>query len=151
MRRCTARFFFLFFVLFFLLQGYVTSDSDSVHDAYASHHYVPTAEEATALALVQGETDIDSGDTYNGHLLKAVKASVRGVTMADVDRALFNSLKQRFDLGLFDPPAARVVATMSALHLPAPNQATPATSILTCHSPQACSWGADATTPRGRC
>ena len=23
--------------------------------------------------------------------------------MADVDRALFNSLKQRFDLGLFDP------------------------------------------------
>jgi len=26
--------------------------------------------------------------------------------MTDVDRALFNSLKQRFDLGLFDPPAA---------------------------------------------
>ena len=24
----------------------------------------------------------------------------------DVDRALFNSLKQRFDLGLFDPKAA---------------------------------------------
>lgn len=26
--------------------------------------------------------------------------------MEDVDRALFNSLKQRFDLGLFDAPEA---------------------------------------------
>eukprot|EP00937_MAST-01D_sp_MAST-1D-sp2_P002954 g2954.t1 len=87
-------------------EGYVTSDSDSVHDAYAAHHYVDTAEEATALALTQGQTDIDSGDTYNSNLLSAVAAGVRGLAIADVDRALYNTLKQRFDLGLFDDPAA---------------------------------------------
>lgn len=33
----------------------------------------------------------------------AVGSLCAGVTMADVDRALFNTFKQRFDLGLFDP------------------------------------------------
>ena len=64
----------------------------------------PTPEAATALALTQGQCDIDSGDTYNDHLAKAVAggAGIPAVSWEDVDRALFNSLKQRFDLGLFD-------------------------------------------------
>jgi len=94
-------------------EGYVTSDSDSVRDAYANHQYPqpnPTPEKAVALALTQGQCDINSGDTYNNYLLNAIKGgwnvSPYNVSMADVDRALFNSLKQRFDLGLFDPKDA---------------------------------------------
>ena len=87
-------------------RGYVTSDSDSVHDAWASHHYVPDSTTATALALMDGQCDIDSGDTYNSAILPAVEQSVRGLKQTDVDRAVTNSLRQRFDLGLFDPKEA---------------------------------------------
>jgi beta-glucosidase-like glycosyl hydrolase len=92
-------------------EGYVTSDSDSVRSAYECNDHCypqpnPNAAKATALALKDGQCDINSGDTYNNNLLQAVKDKVEGLTMKDVDRALFNSLKQRFDLGLFDPKAA---------------------------------------------
>ena len=46
------------------------------------------------------------GDTYDNNLLKAVAEGTRGRTIEDVDRAGYNSLKQRFDLGLFDPQDA---------------------------------------------
>ena len=97
-------------------EGYVTSDSDSVANAYqrssaggGGHSYPqpnPTAQKATALALTDGQCDINSGDTYNTNILAAIANSTddgHALAMADVDRALFNSLKQRFDLGLFDP------------------------------------------------
>jgi beta-D-xylosidase 4 len=91
-------------------EGYVTSDSDSIQNAYADHAYPqpnPDAERAVALALTKGQCDINSGDTYNNFLLSAVQGGPTvapySVSMTDVDRALFNSLKQRFDLGLFDP------------------------------------------------
>lgn len=97
-------------------EGYVTSDSDSVANAYSSsngHNYPqpdPDPERAVALALTKGQCDINSGDTYNDHLLSAVAGGPAvepySVTMEDVDRALFNSLKQRFDLGLFDPESS---------------------------------------------
>jgi len=84
-------------------EGYVTSDSDSVNNAWHDHKYVKTAQEATALALVDGECDINSGDTYFANALNAVGNRTDNLTMSAIDRALFNSLKQRFDLGLFDP------------------------------------------------
>jgi len=87
-------------------QGYVTSDSDSVNNAFNQHHYVRTGEEAVALALTKGQCDINSGDTYNKYLSKAIEQKVHNVSMTDVDRALFNTFKQRFDLGLFDPEAS---------------------------------------------
>ena len=89
--------------------GYVTSDSDSVHDAYDAHRYPPphpTAIKATALALRDGQCDVNSGDTYNDNLLLAVALRSEGLEMSDVDRALFNAFKQRFDLGLMDPKAS---------------------------------------------
>ena len=83
--------------------GYVTSDSDSVADIWTSHHYVPTAAQASCLAVRDGGCDIDSGNTYADSLLKGV--SEGHCTMADVDAALYNTMKVRFELGLFDPIA----------------------------------------------
>eukprot|EP00039_Didymoeca_costata_P017511 m.324676 g.324676 ORF g.324676 m.324676 type:complete len:878 (-) comp16544_c0_seq6:89-2722(-) len=81
--------------------GYVTSDSDSVHDAYNAHHYVATGEEASCLAVKVGACDINSGDTYNDYLLNGIQQGY--CTMQDVDDALRRSLRIRFDLGMFDP------------------------------------------------
>lgn len=100
-------------------EGYVTSDSDSVENAYApgapgkGGHGYPSAiglfarpAAAVALALTKGQCDINSGDSYNHFLLEAVEKGAENLTMADVDRALYNAFKQRFDLGLFDPKDA---------------------------------------------
>ena len=87
-------------------QGYVTSDTDSIADATTAHHYSSSAEEATALALTAGQCDINSGSTYRDSIPQALAARTRGLAMADVDRALSNALKQRFDLGLFEPHGA---------------------------------------------
>jgi hypothetical protein len=81
--------------------GYVTSDSDAVGDAWRTHHYAKTGGEASCMALRDGQCDIDSGNTFYNNLLLGVAA--KKCSMADVDRALFNSFRVRFELGLFDP------------------------------------------------
>merc|ERR1712166_92164 len=83
--------------------GYVTSDSDAVGDIYTAHHYAKTAAEASCLAIKNGQCDIDSGNTFYNGLLEGVKAG--NCSMDDVDGAVFNSLRIRFELGLFDPIA----------------------------------------------
>ena len=85
--------------------GYVTSDSDSIADAYKAHKYVPTAAEASCAGVAKGQCDIDSGNTYFDSLLEGVKAG--HCSQADVDRAVANTLKTRFELGLFDPKATQ--------------------------------------------
>ena len=87
-------------------QGYVTSDTDSIASATSDHHYTSSPEQATALGLTDGQCDVNSGATYSGNILGALKDRTENLTIADVDRALFNSFKQRFDLGLFDPKEA---------------------------------------------
>jgi beta-glucosidase-like glycosyl hydrolase len=80
--------------------GYVSSDTDAVKDAYAQHHAYPDGEAATCAALTAGRTDINSGNTYSEHLLAALAA--RKCNMSAVDAALANTLRVRFELGLFD-------------------------------------------------
>jgi len=80
--------------------GYITSDSDAVATIWADHHYVNNSEAASALAMRAG-TDIDSGSTYLNSLNQTVTSGL--LTEADVDLALYHSLKMRFELGLFDP------------------------------------------------
>ena len=80
----------------------MTSDSDSIADAWQAHHYVKSAAEASCAAVKTGYCDIDSGGTYVAGLAAGIAAG--HCTMADVDRALFHTMKVRFELGLFDPP-----------------------------------------------
>jgi beta-D-xylosidase 4 len=82
-------------------RGYVTSDSDSIADAYKAHKYVPTAAEASCAGVRTGSCDIDSGNTYCDSLQEGVKAG--HCSQADVDRAVSRTLRTRFELGLFDP------------------------------------------------
>ena len=69
--------------------GYVTSDSDSVANAWSDHHYKnETAAQATADALSDGQDDIDSGETYFDSIAPALEQGL--LSTSAVDRALFN-------------------------------------------------------------
>lgn len=145
----------------------MTSDSDSVSDAWRSHHYKNESEaQATADALNDGQCDIDSGSTYyegahicinicinicsfpqtqarslhvfdrfsiqtswllhtihtqTSWLLHARICHVSGIAPAvedglltneSIDRALFNSMRVRFKLGMLHP---RLISTHDPL------------------------------------
>eukprot|EP01084_Bolivina_argentea_P156170 272151_1 len=94
--------------------GYITSDSGAITDIYASHHYTKSIENAVIFAL-NASTDINSylgygnngissdygtSSPYQQNIPKLVNNNILNVSL--VDRALFNSLKLRFELGLFD-------------------------------------------------
>ena len=64
--------------------GYVVSDCGAIDDIYQRHHFVKTAEEASALAVKRG-TDLECGDSYKS-LVDAVKQGL--ISEAEIDRAL---------------------------------------------------------------
>src|SRR6185436_15397556 len=80
--------------------GYVVSDCGAIDDISQRHHFVKTAEEASALAVKRG-TDIECGDAYRA-LTKAVKQGL--ISEAEIDRAVKRLFTARFRLGMFDPP-----------------------------------------------
>ncbi|BDD08297.1 glycosyl hydrolase [Fulvitalea axinellae] len=80
-------------------EGYVVSDCGAVDDIHRRHKLVPTAEEASAMALKSG-CDLNCGSLY----ANLVKAKERGlVNERDVDTALVRLFEARFRLGMFDP------------------------------------------------
>jgi beta-glucosidase len=81
-------------------RGYVVSDCGAIADIYQRHHFVKTAEEASAVAVKRG-TDLECGDTYRA-LVAAVKQGL--VSEAEIDRAVKRLFEARFRLGMFDPP-----------------------------------------------
>ncbi|HZT58728.1 MAG TPA: glycoside hydrolase family 3 C-terminal domain-containing protein [Pyrinomonadaceae bacterium] len=81
-------------------RGYVVSDCGAIDDIYQRHHFVKTAEEASAVAVKRG-TDLECGDTYRA-LVAAVKQGL--ISEAEVDRAVKRLFEARFRLGMFDPP-----------------------------------------------
>jgi beta-glucosidase len=80
--------------------GYVVSDCDSIEDIFKYHKIVKTPEEAAALGIKNG-TELNCGKTYAA-LTNAVKQGL--ITEAEIDAALTNLMKTRFELGMFDPP-----------------------------------------------
>ena len=69
---------------------------------------------ATKFALEAG-CDIDSGGAYEFVLTKSLKNG--NIPVDIVDRALYNSLKMRFELGLFDPNRGKKIKTIIHLYL----------------------------------
>ena len=62
-------------------------------------------EESIHYALQDGQSDIDDGPTYATDLVTAYAQNLTNMSM--IQRALFNTFKIRFRLGLFDPPQAQ--------------------------------------------
>lgn len=61
--------------------------------------------QASCIAVRDGGDDIDSGNTYFNNLADGVAAG--HCTMADIDTAVRNTLRVRFEMGLFDPVATQ--------------------------------------------
>jgi beta-glucosidase len=80
--------------------GYIVSDCGAIDDIYLRHKYVPTVEEASALAVKAG-TDLTCGREYRS-LIKAVKDGL--ISEADINVAVKRLMTARFKLGMFDPP-----------------------------------------------
>lgn len=90
--------------------GVVMSDGSAVEKIYTHHHYADSPEEAAAKALLAG-CDMSLRDEYREGLQKALLAGL--VTESDIERALLRVLKQRFQLGMFDPDSV-----VSYSHIP---------------------------------
>ncbi len=84
--------------------GFVTSDCWAIDDFFSKdgHHFSKSAEQAAAEAVRLG-TDTNCGETYLV-LPKAVRKGL--ITEAEVDTSLRRLFMARFQLGLFDDPAA---------------------------------------------
>ena len=82
-------------------QGYVVSDCDAVEDIAKTHKFVPTLEEASALAVNAG-CDINCGTTYQDHLAAAVDQML--ISESAIDQAAIRSFTGRVLLGQYDPP-----------------------------------------------
>ena len=80
-------------------KGYVVSDCDSVDDIFTQHKIVPSAEEASALAIKAG-LDLNCGTTYAA-LGNAVRKGL--VTEAELDVSVRRLMLARMRLGMFDP------------------------------------------------
>lgn len=81
-------------------KGYVLSDCDAIEDIYMRHKVVPTAEQAAAMGVKNGD-DLNCGTTYAA-LTKAVHDGL--VSEADIDTSVKRLMLARFRLGMFDPP-----------------------------------------------
>ena len=81
-------------------KGHVVSDCGAIDDIYIRHKFLPTEAEASALAVKKG-TDLTCGKEYKSlgeAILKAL------ITENEIDTAVKNLMKIRFQLGMFDPP-----------------------------------------------
>jgi len=80
--------------------GHVVSDCGAIDDIYIRHKFLQTEAEASALAVKKG-TDLTCGNEYKS-LPEAVKKGL--ISEKEIDIALKNLMKIRFQLGMFDPP-----------------------------------------------
>lgn len=81
------------------LNGYITSDCDSVDVSYKSQHYTKTPEEAVAKTIMAG-LDLNCGSFLGEHTEAAVKDGT--LKESDVDKAISNNLAVLMRLGFFD-------------------------------------------------
>ncbi len=80
-------------------KGYVVSDCGAVYDIYKFHKIVPTAEEASALAVKAG-CDLNCGSSYK-HLVESVKIGL--ISEEEIDKSLKRLIIARIKLGLLNP------------------------------------------------
>ena len=97
--------------------GYISSDSDAIEQAYKGHNYTANMSQAVYEGL-EATCDIDSGHGHYYHTGSdygtgspytdnVVGLVTSGVMPEEwVDKALYDAFRIRFELGLFDQPVA---------------------------------------------
>lgn len=78
--------------------GHVVSDCGAISDIRKHHRYTASHKESAALSVRNG-CDLNCGDIYK-HLIDAYEEDL--ITEEEIDKALYNTLKTRFKLGMFD-------------------------------------------------
>ncbi|KAL1831789.1 beta-xylosidase/alpha-L-arabinofuranosidase 2 [Daucus carota subsp. sativus] len=81
------------------LNGYISSDCDSLDVMFNSQHYTKTPQETAAIAIKAG-LDLNCGDFLAKHTEDAVKEGL--VKEADLDNAVTNNFATLVRLGFFD-------------------------------------------------
>ncbi len=81
--------------------GYVVSDCGAIVDIFENHHYVETAEEASAIAVKAG-CELNCGPVYEAALLNACKQGL--ISEEDITVAVERLFLARFKLGLMADP-----------------------------------------------
>jgi len=81
--------------------GYVVSDCGAIHDIFANHKIVNSAEAAAAIGVRRG-CDLNCGGVYQKSLLEAVQKGM--IDEAEIDLAVYRLMLARMKLGMFDPP-----------------------------------------------
>ncbi|CAD6262059.1 unnamed protein product [Miscanthus lutarioriparius] len=81
------------------LNGYISSDCDSVDVLYNNQHYTKTPEDAAAISIKAG-LDLNCGNFLAQHTVAAVQAGK--LSESDVDRAITNNFITLMRLGFFD-------------------------------------------------
>eukprot|EP00750_Incisomonas_marina_P026433 INCI5908.12.p1 GENE.INCI5908.12~~INCI5908.12.p1 ORF type:complete len:877 (+),score=138.79 INCI5908.12:217-2847(+) len=79
--------------------GYRTTDGGQIGQTVSAHHWKPTVEDVIGYALADGQTDISDGSEFIQSLVETVAEGKTNLSM--VQRALFNTFKIRFRLGVF--------------------------------------------------
>lgn len=82
-------------------KGYVLSDCWAIEDIWKNHKIVATVEEASALAVKNGD-DLNCGHSYAKALPVAVRKAL--ISEAELDVSLKRLITARMRLGMFDPP-----------------------------------------------
>ncbi|MBO5935993.1 MAG: glycoside hydrolase family 3 C-terminal domain-containing protein, partial [Clostridia bacterium] len=78
--------------------GHVVSDCGAIRDIKKHHRYTDSHTESAAVSIRNG-CDLNCGNIYK-HLIDAYEEDL--ITEDDIDIALYNTLKTRFKLGMFD-------------------------------------------------
>ena len=78
--------------------GHVVSDCGAIKDIKKHHRYTDSHEESAAISVRNG-CDLNCGNIYK-HLIDAYEEDL--ITEEEIDKALYNTLKTRFKLGMFD-------------------------------------------------
>lgn len=78
--------------------GHVVSDCGAIFDIYTKHKYTKSHKESASVAVSNG-CDLNCGDVYK-HLVDAYEEDL--IDEDQIDEALFNTIKAKFKLGMFD-------------------------------------------------
>ena len=83
-------------------KGFVFSDLQSIEGIAGTHRVAPSIKHAAALALDAGVDADLGGNAYGRNLKQAFNEGV--VTMENIDTAVANILRLKFEMGLFENP-----------------------------------------------